>query len=171
MYGGQTRKFFGRIPPAVLDETKRPCRIRPFALGDADAVREIFRQSPQAGALTKDSYERVPEWNGPLALVCESAGEITGFLMGREVADEAEVFTFAVAPKYRRQGHGCALVSAAMEGMRSRGIKNLFLEVRESNLGAIAFYEKFGFAKIGQRKSYYRDPEEAAITMGKKLGD
>lgn len=153
------------------DESKRPCLIRPFAIGDADAVREIFRQSPQAGALTKDSYERLPEWSGPLALVSESAGEVTGFLMGREVADEAEVFTFAVAPKYRRQGHGAVLISAAIDGIRSRGIKNLFLEVRESNLGAIAFYEKFGFSKIGYRKIYYRDPEEPAITMGKKLGD
>ena len=153
------------------DETKCPCRIRPFALGDAGAVREIFRQSPQAGALTKDSYERLPEWSGPLALVSESGGEVTGFLMGREVADEAEVFTFAVAPKYRRQGHGAALISAAIDGIRSRGIKNLFLEVRESNLGAIAFYERLGFSRIGRRKVYYRDPEEAAITMGKRLGD
>lgn len=171
MCGGPTRKFSGRIRLAVRDETKRPCRIRPFASGDADAVREIFRESPQAGALAKDSYERSPEWSGPLALVSESGGEITGFLMGREVAEEAEVFTFAVASKHRRQGHGGALVSAAIEGMRSRGVKNLFLEVRESNLGAIAFYERLGFSKIGYRKVYYRDPEEAAITMGKKLGD
>jgi [ribosomal protein S18]-alanine N-acetyltransferase len=170
MCGGLMQRFFGRIRPAVPDETKIPCHVRPFALGDADAVREIFRESPQAGALTKDSYERLPEWSGPLALVSESAGEVTGFLMGREVADEAEVFTLAVAPKYRRQGHGAALVSAAIDGLRSRGVKNLFLEVRESNLGAIAFYERFGFSKIGYRKVYYRYPDEAAITMGKKLG-
>jgi ribosomal-protein-alanine acetyltransferase len=171
MCGGPMQRFSGRIRAAVPDETKRPCHVRPFALGDGDAVREIFRQSPQAGALTKDSYERLPEWDGPLALVSESAGEVTGFLMGREVADEAEVFTFAVKPKYRRQGHGGALISAVIDGLRSRGVKNLFLEVRESNFGAIAFYETFGFSKIGCRKVYYRDPEEAAITMGKKLGD
>jgi ribosomal-protein-alanine N-acetyltransferase len=165
------RKFSGRTPLSVPDETKRPCLVRPFSIGDADAVRDIFKESPQAGALTKDSYERLPEWSGPLALVSVREGEITGFLMGREVADEAEVFTFAVMPKYRRQGHGAALISAAIVGIRSRGIKNLFLEVRESNLGAIAFYERFGFSKIGYRKIYYRDPEEAAITMGKKLGD
>ena len=114
---------------------------------------------------------RLPEWRGPLALVSVSAGEVTGFLMGREVADEAEIFTFAVASKYRRQGHGRTLVSAAIDGMRSRGVKNLFLEVRESNLGAIEFYETLGFSKIGYRKVYYRYPDEAAIIMGKKLGD
>jgi [ribosomal protein S18]-alanine N-acetyltransferase len=171
MCGGPMQRFFGRIPLSVSDETKRPCLIRPFSIADADAVREIFRASPQAGALTKDSYERSPEWSGPLALVSVCAGEVTGFLVGREVVDEAEVFAFAVTPKYRRQGHGGALVSAAIDGMRSRGVKNLFLEVRESNLGAIAFYERIGFSRIGRRKVYYKDPEEAAITMGKKLRD
>jgi ribosomal-protein-alanine N-acetyltransferase len=171
MCGGPMRKFSGRIRPAVPDETERPCDIRPVAIGDADAVREILRQSPQAGGLTKDAYGRSPEWNGPLALVSESGGEVTGFLLGREVADEAEVFTFAVMPKCRRQGHGGALLTAAINGMRSRGVKNLFLEVRESNLGARQFYEAFGFSRIGYRKLYYRDPEEAAIAMGKKLGD
>ena len=72
------------------DETELPCHVRRFTLGDGDAVREIFRESPQAGALTKDSYERLPEWSGPLALVSVSRGEVTGLLMGREVADEAE---------------------------------------------------------------------------------
>jgi ribosomal-protein-alanine N-acetyltransferase len=174
MCGGRMRKFSGRVLRGVAAETKKrgsACSVRRFGPGDANAVRDIFKQSPQAGALTKDSYERSPEWAGPLALVSECAGEVTGFLMGREVADEAEVFTFAVLPKFRRQGHGGALVSAAIEGMRSRGVKNVFLEVRESNLGAIAFYEAFGFSKVGYRKVYYTYPEEAAITMGRKLGD
>jgi [ribosomal protein S18]-alanine N-acetyltransferase len=156
----------------VAVETKRrgpACNVRRFARDDANAVREIFKQSPHAGALTKDSYERLPEWTGPLALVSERTGEVTGFFIGREAANEAEVLNLAVMPKYRRQGDGGALVSAALEEMRSRGVHSVFLEVRESNLGAIAFYKSFGFSKIGRRKIYYRDPEEAAITMEKKL--
>jgi ribosomal-protein-alanine acetyltransferase len=154
----------------VAAETKIPgaaCTVRRFGTGDANAVREIFKQSPQAGALTKDSYEPSPEW--ALAFVSERAGEVTGFLMGREAANEAEVFNLAVMPKRRRQGDGGALLSTAVEDLRSRGVERVFLEVRESNLGAIAFYERFGFSKIGRRKVYYRDPEEAAITMEKKL--
>ncbi len=143
--------------------------VRAFVPGDAIAVSEIFAQSPQTGAFTQDSYERLPEWSGPLALVSELAGEVAGFLMGREVADEAEIFTLAVTPRYRRQGHGSVLISAAMRGLRSRGVRSVFLEVRESNAPAIAFYEKHGFAKMGVRKGYYRDPDEAAVTMVRKL--
>jgi ribosomal-protein-alanine N-acetyltransferase len=156
----------------VAAETKRSesaCTVRRLEPGDANAVREIFKQSPQAGVLAKDSYERSPEWAGPLVLVSERTGEVTGFFIGREAANEAEVLNLAVMPKYRRQGDGGALVSAALEEMRSRDVHSVFLEVRESNLGAIAFYESFGFSKIGRRKVYYRDPEEAAITMEKKL--
>jgi ribosomal protein S18 acetylase RimI-like enzyme len=43
------------------------------------------------------------------------------------------------------------------------------MEVRESNAGAIAFYQKQGFSKSGRRPGYYRDPVEAAILMEKKL--
>jgi [ribosomal protein S18]-alanine N-acetyltransferase len=156
----------------VAAETKRrgaACTVRRFEPRDSNAVRDIFKQSPQAGALTKDSYERLPDWAGLLALVSERAGEVTGFLIGREAANEAEVLNLAVMPKYRRQGDGGALVSTALEEMRSRGVHSVFLEVRESDLGAIAFYESFGFSKIGRRKIYYRDPEEAAITMEKKI--
>lgn len=114
-------------------ETKRrgpACTVRRFAREDANAIRDIFRQSPQAGALTKDSYERLPEWAGPLALVSERAGEVTGFFIGREAADEAEVLNLAVMPKYRRQGDGGALVSTALDEMRSRGAQSVFLEVK-----------------------------------------
>jgi ribosomal-protein-alanine N-acetyltransferase len=45
----------------------------------------------------------------------------------------------------------------------------VFLEVRESNRAAIAFYDKHGFAKTGRRVRYYQDPVEAAILMEKKL--
>jgi [ribosomal protein S18]-alanine N-acetyltransferase len=158
----------------VAAETKNSrftCNVRQFDPTDAQKVGQIFKESPQAGSWAKDEYERLPDWGGPSALVSEREGEVTGFLLGREVADEAEVLNLAVIPKYRRQGHGGALVEAALKGMRSRGVKNVYLEVRESNTGAITFYEKYGFAKTGRRKGYYRDPEEAAVTMGKKLTD
>jgi ribosomal protein S18 acetylase RimI-like enzyme len=56
-----------------------------------------------------------------------------------------------------------------LEQLRRRGVNKLFLEVRESNEAGIAFYEKMGFAKTGRRPGYYREPEEAALLMEKKL--
>jgi ribosomal-protein-alanine N-acetyltransferase len=147
-----------------------PCRVRRFRLGDAAAVMEVYNDSPQAAPWSPDAFERGPGyWGSPLSLVSECAGEMTGFFLGREIADDAEVLLLAVKAKYRRQGHGWALVCAAMEEMRSLGKNGVYLEVRESNLGAIAFYERLGFSSNGRRNNYYRNPDEAAVCMKKIL--
>jgi ribosomal-protein-alanine N-acetyltransferase len=39
------------------------------------------------------------------------------------------------------------------------------LEVRPSNSGAIALYQKFGFAEAGRRKRFYRDPDEDGLIL------
>ena len=39
------------------------------------------------------------------------------------------------------------------------------LELRESNAGAAALYERHGFVRVGLRKKYYKDNGEAAILM------
>ena len=39
------------------------------------------------------------------------------------------------------------------------------LEVRASNHGAMALYEKLGFKVIGRRRGYYTDDGEDAVVM------
>ena len=51
----------------------------------------------------------------------------------------------------------------------SRGVKEIFLEVRASNTPAISLYLKCGFEKISVRKKYYGDPAEDAVIMRKTL--
>jgi ribosomal-protein-alanine N-acetyltransferase len=101
--------------------------------------------------------------------VVEVDGKISGFLVGRRVEDQAEVLNMAVRADRWHKGEGSALLSAALEELGLRGAKNVYLEVRESNTRAISFYEKHGFSRSGRRKGYYRAPDEAAMTMEKKL--
>ena len=49
-----------------------------------------------------------------------------------------------------------------MEILRSRGVKTVSLEVRESNAAARGLYEKSGFTCRGGRKNFYREPRENA---------
>jgi ribosomal-protein-alanine N-acetyltransferase len=115
------------------------------------------------------SVKDVLGWKGSLGLICEATGKVSGFLIGRQVGDEAEVLNLAVAVESRRMGKGGALLRAAVAKFRKRGVSRVFLEVRESNATGIAFYEKRGFSKTGRREGYYRDPSEAAIVMERKL--
>jgi [ribosomal protein S18]-alanine N-acetyltransferase len=136
---------------------------------DAAALAEILHRSPEAVFWPETSVREVLEWKGILGLAGESRGEVAGFLIGRQVKDEAEVLNVAVAPESRRRGEGGALLRAAVVEFRKRGVNRVFLEVRESNGAGIEFYEKHSFSRVGRREGYYRDPVEAAIVMELRL--
>lgn len=78
-----------------------------------------------------------------------------GFTMTRSVADEAELLLIAVAPDYRRRGVGAALIRAAIAECSVGAIAKLHLEVRAGN-DAVKMYATHGFAKVGERRAYYR---------------
>lgn len=78
-----------------------------------------------------------------------------GFALVRAIAGEAELLLLATHPKQRRSGVGSALLRAAVAGARDRGAERLHLEVRSNN-PAIHFYTRQGFAKVGERRAYYR---------------
>ncbi len=143
--------------------------IRAFLPADVAAVTTILREVPEAANWTEKSYREALNWPGTVALISEEEGKVSGFILGRQVADEGEILNLAVTVAYRRRGEGGALLKAALGGFQSRGVSRVFLEVRESNETGIAFYERHGFSEKGRRAGYYRDPDEAAIVMEKKL--
>jgi ribosomal-protein-alanine N-acetyltransferase len=136
---------------------------------DAAAVAGILRQAPEAVFWPEASVKEVLKWKGTLAIASEADGRVLGFLIGRQAGDEAEILNLAVAPATRRRGEGSSLLNAAFESFRACGVSRVFLEVRESNAAAIAFYSKHGFSQTGKREGYYRDPSESAVVMARKL--
>ena len=118
----------------------------------------IVAESPEAAIWSKESYLKLGEETGSLALVSETDGAISGFLVGRQVGDQAEVLNLAVAARRRRTGEvdGHAGGGAGgVSGYEARGacISKYGNQIR----AAIEFYEKHGFARTGRRKGYYRD--------------
>ena len=81
------------------------------------------------------------------------------------VLDEGQVTNIATHPAHRRCGYGAAIVAAMLEEARRRDLAFVTLEVRESNLPAIALYQKFGFEVVGRRPRFYTEPVEAALIM------
>jgi len=144
-------------------------KIRPLRPVDVPSVMKILRQAPEAANWSGEGIEGAAAWHGGLLLISENDGDVTGFLIGRQTADEAEILNLGVAQARRRRGEGGKLLEAALKEFRELGANRVFLEVRESNRNAIAFYTNHGFSKTGQRKGYYREPEEAAVLMEKRL--
>ena len=103
-----------------------------------------------------------------LWLVAEEEGQIAGYIGSQTCGDESDVMNVAVHPDFRRRGIAEALVKSLTEEMKKIESRCLTLEVRASNVPAIALYEKLGFAEIGRRKNYYRNPREDALIMRKE---
>ncbi len=92
-----------------------------------------------------------------------------GYIASRIDADELHVNNIGVWPEARRRGVGGALLSSVLGAAARRGAVEAVLEVRAGNLPAQSMYERFGFAVVGDRKSYYRGPVENAKIMTRRL--
>ena len=86
-----------------------------------------------------------------------------GFLLGRVVADEAELLTLAVAPEARRMGLGRALLAEFAHTSTARGAREAFLEVASDNAPAIALYASAGWQRAGTRRDYYAPGIDAMV--------
>ena len=109
--------------------------------------------------------------HGGVILTATEDGAVTGHVTAAFVLDEGEILNLAVLPDKRRHGTGTALIAALEREAASRGAKRLFLEVRASNAGAIALYEKAGFYPVGRRKDFYEAPREDALLYRKDTED
>lgn len=137
--------------------------IRPMAAADVDAVAKLDEESRGIAHWQRSDYERaVAMGSGIKCWVADAYGRVVGFLAARTTFGETEILNVAVSGIQRRRGIGMKLLS---ERLHAAGTNVVFLEVRESNLAARAFYEKMGFRESGRRPNYYSDPAEAALIL------
>jgi len=139
--------------------------LRPMAADDLNAISAI--ESTCTGGWTRAQLTKELDRPGAWQLLaCLPAnGKIIGYIFGLTVLDEAEIYRLVIAPPFRGRGYGGRLLELAIERMQRLGVKNFFLEVRESNGPALSLYRKAGFSLIGKRAKYYANPPEDAITM------
>ena len=102
-------------------------------------------------------------------LVAEVGGLVGGYVVAHHAADEGEILNLGVARAHRRRGLGRALVEQVLAALAARGVRVVYLEVRESNAGARRLYEAFGFREVTRRARYYRRPVEDAVVLSAKL--
>ena len=65
-------------------------------------------------------------------------------------------------------GIGSLIVSELIKKAHEKDCFEINLEVNENNEGAIALYEKCGFLKVGRRKRYYNNTDDAIIMQYNK---
>jgi [ribosomal protein S18]-alanine N-acetyltransferase len=102
-----------------------------------------------------------------VCLAADVEGELVGYLVCSRYDTVWHVMNIAVDPDRRRRGIATALLQALLEKVGQDA--PVTLEVRHSNTGAIALYERFGFRSAGVRRRYYADNGEDAVIMWRSL--
>jgi ribosomal-protein-alanine N-acetyltransferase len=163
------------MPNSIGRTHKVDPRIRRLELRDVDAVLSIQSACREIAQWTNQDYVCIASGQdaarnaGPdassIGLVAERAPDVMGFLMARQIAGDLEILNLAVHPGIRREGVGTALLLEAVNWANSFDAENAFLEVRESNLPALRFYELHNFRVTGRRRGYYASPPEDALLL------
>jgi ribosomal-protein-alanine N-acetyltransferase len=110
------------------------------------------------------------ELTNPLSfwLVAVEGDKVAGYVGSQSVMSESDMMNVAVHPDFRRKGVAEKLVLELVAALAKKDNHCLTLEVRASNVSAISLYEKLGFAQVGLRKNYYRNPKEDALILRKE---
>jgi ribosomal-protein-alanine N-acetyltransferase len=147
--------------------------IEPGRMADAKELERIHALGFYRGWPVGEFESFLSDPASPVYVACDARRRIAGFALIRVVADEAELLTIAVDPKWRGKRIGQALLAAVFDDLLLTPARRMFLEVSEDNAAAIALYRREGFATIATRKGYYPKPDGSAATalvMARDLG-
>ena len=93
------------------------------------------------------------------------------FIIAKVMNYECEILNLGVEISMRKKKLASKLLHNLIDYVKSRNIKQIFLEVRASNMAAVNLYDKFKFNEIGCRPNYYitENGKEDALIMGVNL--
>jgi ribosomal-protein-alanine N-acetyltransferase len=86
-----------------------------------------------------------------------------GFIVSRRAADEAEILSVAVAPRWQGRGLARRLLDLHLRRLVGLGARAVFLEVEEENTPARRLYARAGFREVGRRPGYYAGGKAALV--------
>jgi len=147
-------------------------RIRPV---EASHIIDLIRIGEETNLSRWTAQNYLDEMKNTSAIMLRLVAEdnaTIGFVVGRTVIGgeidtqfDAEIYNIAIDVAQQGNGHGQVLFDEFLNICSALDVKNIWLEVRESNQPAIAFYERNGFSSVQTRNHFYDNPREHAVLM------
>jgi [ribosomal protein S18]-alanine N-acetyltransferase len=148
-----------------------PVLWRPLSDSDIEAVAALERAAHVAPWTEGNFRDALAAGYAMQVGVADGAIVAYGVLLF--APGEAQLLNLTVAPEVRRLGIGRALLGRFLADAGARGAEQCFLEVRVSNIPAIALYAREGFVPVARRIGYYPSagaaPREDALVMRRAL--
>lgn len=167
MRAEQCRRLRESDMVAILQQ--HPPQFRRMRVGDLARVSEIEALSypfPWSRVLFGDCLRA-----GYDCCVLTEGEDIVGYGILSSGASESHILNVCVAPDVQSRGHGRRIVKRLLDLARCQRSERVFLEVRPSNVHAIALYESIGFNEFGRRPNYYpsKRGREDALVMAMEM--
>lgn len=139
--------------------------FRPMDVIDLQAVLAI-EQEAYAFPWTLGNFRDCLE-SGYSCWVMEVGGELVGYSILMAAVGEGHILNCCVRPSWQGRGLGRQIMQRMLNSAPDYGVECLFLEVRPSNLRAMALYQRLGFEAVGLRRHYYpaEQGREDALVM------
>lgn len=160
-------------------QLKPKLQLRPMQTDDLDEIMQIepnIYSHPWTRGNFSDSLNSGYSAWVLEEQILENKSEMIGYALMMMVMDEAHLLNLSIAKAHQKQGLGRYLLEHMLKIAKTHKAANLFLEVRPSNISAIALYENMGFCEMAVRRGYYpADPtifktgREDAVLMGLAL--
>lgn len=139
--------------------------IRGMDEEDIDEIVEIEKECFPT-PWSRDAFlTEIRENNLAVYLVAELYGRVVGYGGMWLVLNEGHITNIAVKKDFRGLGIGDKILENLIYYCASKGVHNMTLEVRKSNIIAQNLYKKYKFVEYGLRPRYYSDNNEDALIM------
>jgi [ribosomal protein S18]-alanine N-acetyltransferase len=155
----QYSPFYLSCQPMSEPET---IHIRTLIEPDLDAVLAI-EQASFSSPWKRDHFLHEIAAPHSYPFVAEYNGMLAGYVCMTSLFEEAQILNIAVDPAMRGRGIARMLLERAFALAREMGAEVMALEVRASNMTAIALYEQCGFIRTGLRQKYYEGRDDAVL--------
>jgi [ribosomal protein S18]-alanine N-acetyltransferase len=139
-------------------------QIRPLRLSDLEEV-EVIEQRAYKTPWSRSMFASELAKSTSICLGAVEGSRLVGYVINSRYVDAWHVMNVAVDPDYQGRGIATRLLERLFELTADDERRGYTLEVRVSNLDAIALYEKLGFERRGARRGYYTDNREDALIM------
>jgi ribosomal protein S18 acetylase RimI-like enzyme len=159
-------------PRAAADNTdvpRSPVHIRPARKADLPAALELELATFSAHAISKRQMQYLQQRESAVFLVAEAGGRVVGdgiaLVRNQKGRISGRIYSLVVSSAHRGQKIGEKLLRAMLEELTRRGAERVYLEVEESNAGAVRLYERNSFRRIGALPDYYDEGQHAVHMM------
>ena len=147
-------RYFTRAAPMLSEAGVR----------DARAFAALHAASFARG-WSEDEIERLLLDRQVIAHRAVADGAVTGLILSRRAADEAEILSVAVSRRERGRGIANRLLDLHLRRLAALGVRTVFLEVEAENAAACRLYARAGFREVGRRDGYYQSAGGAAKAL------